>query len=244
MPAAMVVAGLMLFRTLAGTPPMLRLVTLVLLTAFVAQANADPVPKSVKAKPPAREKIEPRPGEKLFSMKFDNLSLKKVVELLDEETGLLCTSEEIPDLRVTFYTENVCLAELFAQLNDELVPKGYLLARKIVSFNVLKVDAPLDRKCCAIVLSNELERWSPDEPVQAILPAFNKEGVDLGLKQAESITHKWFEVKPFKDNKLIVVGRAADVQQFNGKFSADIWKRIEADRETPQQLLERMRRGR
>ena len=77
-----------------------------------------------------------------------------------------------------------------------------------------------------------------------ILPAFDQEGVDLGLKQAESITHKWFEVKTLENNKLIVVGRAADVQQFHSKFSADIWRRIDADREERLRLIERLRRGR
>jgi hypothetical protein len=224
---------------------MLRLVTLVLLTLLAAPVVAAPVPKSLKTKPPARAKIEPRPGEKLFSVEFDDVPLKKVVELLEKEADLLCRTEKLPDLRVTLRTiEKVCVSELFAQLNDELRPLGYILARMTVSFNVLKVDTPLDRKCCPTVTPEEMDRRTPDEPVQMILPAFDQGGVDLGLKQAESITHKWFEVKPLGDDKLIVVGRAADVRQFLGKFSTDIEQRIKADRETPLQLLERLRRGR
>ncbi len=216
---------------------MLRLAILVLLTALAAQATAAPVPKSLKAKPPARAKIEPRPGEKLFSVAFDDLALKKVVEHLEKESDLLFVSKDIPDLRVTLFTaEKVCISELFAQVNDELRPKGYILARKTQSFNVLKVDAPLERMYCPTVTPEELARRAPDEPVQMILPAFDQEGAELGLKHAESITHKWFEAKQFDGkDKLLVVGRAEDVRQFHGKFAAEIEPRFKA-------LDERLRR--
>jgi hypothetical protein len=184
----------------------------VLLLATAASFAA-PVPKGVKAKAVVRKKIEPLPGEKFFSVNFDDMPFEKVVEVLEKHSGLMFLSKEMPKQRLTLKADEVCMAELFAQLNDELEPKGYILARKTQSFTVLKTDTPLNRVLCPTILPEKLSRWSDQEPVQLYLPV-GEEGVEAGLKIGKAVEDKWFTVEAVGTDKLLVRGHAKDVRKF------------------------------
>lgn len=191
-----------------------RLLSLLLLVLFTLPLLAAPVPKSLRKKPPLRAKIEPRPGEKLYTADFDDVPFSKVAEWYEKHSGLMFIAKYKPDgLKITLHAEKVCLAELFAQLDDILYPHGFVVARKAVSFSTLPAkDLARYTQHIPLIDLKELDRRSPNSPVQVIVRV-GKESVETGTALAKEIKEVGFEVSTFGTDKLLVRGLAKDVRK-------------------------------
>jgi hypothetical protein len=188
-------------------------VALFVLGLLTGVASAAPVPKALKKKP-LRAKIEPLPGEKVYTAEFDDVPTDKVFEWVEMQTGLMFISKDKPNSNITLHAEKVCMPELFAQLDDLLYPQGFVLARKTVSFSSIPVkDLASYRQHFPLVGQDELNRWSMYAPVQVLVEVDAK-----GLKTAKALAHGMkddgFQVLEKDADKLIVLGRATDVRKF------------------------------
>jgi hypothetical protein len=125
---------------------MTRWLTLLTLVLFAGLASAAPVPKALKAKVPVRAKIEPLPGEKVYTVDWNGMPAVRVFEKLEGMTGLMYLSKDIPDVKITLKAEEVGVAELFTQLNELLEPHNRVLVRKTQSFSSYPADAKIPRR--------------------------------------------------------------------------------------------------
>jgi hypothetical protein len=215
---------------------MLRLFPVLLLVLFSVPVLAAPVPKSLKKKPPLRAKIEPRPGEKLYTVDFKDVPFSKVAEWLERETGLMFISKDKPDLKITLHTEKVCRDELFAQLEELLYPHGFVVARKTVSFSTIPVkDLARYTQHIPLIELKELDRRSLYSPVQVIVGGDDRVAaaaalakqikgggpatldgsvlVEAGTALAKEIKEVGFEVSTLGTDKLRVRGLTKDVRK-------------------------------
>jgi len=120
------------------------LLAVVGLAVFAGVATSAPVPKALKKKP-LRAVITPLPGEKLYTVNFDDVPFTKVAEFLERASGLMYLSKDVPDVNITLKVEDVCLRELFAQLDEQISPHGWVMQRKTQCFAVLDANAKIDR---------------------------------------------------------------------------------------------------
>ncbi len=192
---------------------MFRFLTVMLLVLLALPAFAAPVPKLMKKKP-LRAKIEPRPGEKLYTADFDDVPFAKVAEWYEKHSQLMFITRDKPEqLKITLRAEDVCLAELFAQLDDVLYPQGWVMPRKKQSFCTIAVtDLARYTAQFPLIDLDELGRRSQYEPVQVVLGT-NARGIKAGLGLAEGMQENGFQVKQHGTDKLLVQGRANDVRK-------------------------------
>jgi hypothetical protein len=206
-----------------------RAITVGVLVAFAGLVTAAPVPKALKKKP-LRAKIEPLPGERLFTADFKDVPTANVFEWLEKETGLMYITKDKPDLKITLHAEKVCLPELFAQLDDLLYPQGWYLVRWEVSFSTLAVEklaveklAKMDRKSIPLVLIDDLERRSQYESVQVIVNV-GEGGADAAKPLATAMNGDHFWATSFGTDQMLVTGRVTDVRKFVDDMGSHIKK--------------------
>jgi hypothetical protein len=216
---------------------MTRLLVGLLVGLFAVPVLAAPVPKWLKKKPPLRAKIEPRPGEKLYTADFDDVPFSKVAEWYEMHSGLMFIAKDKPDgLKVTLHAEQVCMSELFAQLDDILYPHGFVVAQKAVSFSTIPVkDLLRYAQHIPLIDREELDRRSLYSLVQVVVggddrvaaadalakeikgggPAALDDStlVEAGTALAKEIKEVGFEVSTLGTDKLIVRGLAKDVRK-------------------------------
>lgn len=98
---------------------MTRVLTLLTLVLFAGLAAAAPVPKALKAKP-----LEGQP-------------FAEVATKLERRTRLACLSRHPVGVSLVWPDDPELTAdEVFDNLNEQLVPRGYILVRKTQSFRV------------------------------------------------------------------------------------------------------------
>lgn len=202
-----------------------RLVTaLGVLAVFAGVAATAPVPKGLKKNPPPRAKIEPLPGEKVFTVDFKDEPFGKVTEKLEKLTPLTYITKERPETKITLHAEKVCLAELFAQLDDLLYPQGWVVLRNKMSFSTLPVkDLAQYSLQFPLVNRNELERWSEHAPVRLSLD-LDVKGVKAGTALAEDMQESGLRMREGKTGLYAVSGRATDVRKFVADMGGHIKK--------------------
>lgn len=179
-------------------------------------ATAAPVPKALKRAKPVRATIEPLPGEKLHSVDWDDVPFAKVVEELEERSGLLCVTRDLPKVKIKRKAEKVCMPELFALLDEELYPQGWVIARKTQSFHLLQVSElgnEKNRVYFPTLTVNELARRSPWQPAQVLVPV-GERNTAVGNKVAAGIDGPGFQASEFGSDKFFVRGRVMDLQKF------------------------------
>lgn len=193
---------------------MFRFLTVMLLVLLALLAVAAPVPKSLKKKQPLRAKIEPRPGEAVYTVVIQDAPFGKAAEALERETGLMFISKDRPDLKITLHADQVCLAELFAQLDDILYPQGWVFLRKKVSFASVAVKelGPHKLTQLPLVPVDEIARRSQYEPIQVEVNVGDG-GADAGTKLANKMTDTVYDVVAVKPDKLVIRGVSSGVRK-------------------------------
>ena len=195
-------------------------VALFVLGLFSGVAPAAPVPKALKKKP-LRAKIEPLPGEKVYTADFDDVPATKVFEWLEKQTELMYISKDVPKHNITLHAAGVCMPELFAQLDDLLYPKRWVLLRKSVSFSTIPVkEMARFSEYFPIVTLDELQRCSQYAPVNLIV----KGDAQAGITLADGIKADGFQVNEFGSDSMVVQGRAMDVRKFVAEMDEQIKK--------------------
>jgi hypothetical protein len=188
--------------------------TLGVLTAFAGLATATPVPKAIKAKPWVRKTIQPLPGEKVYSVDYADMPFEKVMEDVERRTGLLFLSKHRPESKFTLKANDVCLEELFAQLDDLLYPQGYYICRKSQSFTLRLADEKIARLGGDLggVWSGDLRNHSQFEVLGMFLNVGEK-GAEEGLELVRPMMDPFLEISTFGTDKLLVRGRGKELQK-------------------------------
>lgn len=186
-------------------------------------ATAAPVPKALKRVRPLRATIEPLPGEKLHSVDWDDVPLSKVLEDVENQTGLFYRTRDVPKVKIRLKADKVCMPELFARLDEELYPQGWVLIRKTQSFSIVSVEAKIERVTIPTVTVEELRRRSRFEPVQVLVPV-GEQNAEAGKQVAAGIDGPWFEACEFGSDKFLLCGRVMDLQKFVDELGDHIKK--------------------
>jgi len=168
-----------------------------------------------------RATIQPLPGEKLYSVNWNDVPFETVAEELERAASLHYLSGEKPKLNVTLKADEVCLPELFALLDDLLFPQGWVIQRKKVSFAVMSVDHP-GREPYLTVDLKELERRTLHEPLQMVL-AVDDAGVEAGVALGKKIG-KGIRVTGFSGDKLLLGGNRETLRAFVDEIGDHIKK--------------------
>lgn len=187
-----------------------------LLVLATGAATAAPVPKALKRAKPLRATIEPLPGEKVYSVDWDDVPFAKVVEDVENQTGLICRTSDLPKVKIRLKVEKVCMSELFALLDDELYPQGWVMSRKSASFSILAVDDLGNakvRESFPIVVGRELARRSPYQPVRVNI-TIGVRDIETVDKIAAGIDGPGFHAKKFGPDQYLLSGRVMDLQKF------------------------------
>ena len=179
----------------------------------VGVSFAAPMPKGIKAKPWVRKKIEPRWGEKVYSVEWNNVPFRKVAEELEQLTGLLYLSKDVPDVKITLKAEKVCVAELCEQINDELEPHNFVVLKKTQSFATVPADVKPDFRHAPRVTLDDMPNMKPREAVVLFLPVGEK-GYEAGKEVLRSMERNFMQVSEFGPDKLLIRGLGKDVQKF------------------------------
>jgi hypothetical protein len=198
------------------------LVALAVLLLATTASLAAPVPKAIKAKPVVRKKIEPRPGEKVYSVEWVDVAFKEVAEKLEQLTGLLYLSKDTPPVKITLTAEGVCAAELFEQINDELEPTDWVVLKKSQSFATVPANVKIGRLRVNTVTLDELPR-RPRELVQMIL-SVDEKGYEAGKEVLRSMEKTTVEISTFGSDKVLVCGLGKEVQKFVDEMGDHIKK--------------------
>jgi hypothetical protein len=198
------------------------LLAVVGLAVFVGLATSAPVPKALLKKP-LRATIEPLPGEKVYSVNFDDVPFVKVAEELELATGLMFLSKDVPKVNITLKADKVCLPELFAQLDEKLFPEEWVISRRTQSFAVLSGSLSIaDCKPLPKVDVAGLDRRTPHEPLLLKVDtdeAGVKAGVTLGSKKGSGVT-----ATPFGTTGLHVSGNGESLRAFVAEMGDHIKK--------------------
>jgi hypothetical protein len=201
---------------------MTRWLTLLAVVLFARLTPAAPVPKALKAKVPVRAKIEPLPGEKLHTVNWNGLPAVRVFEKLEGMTGLMYLSKDVPDVKIILTAEKVCVAELFAQLDEILYPQGWVLTRKSQSFSLYEANTlRVDWKYAPTVKPSELDRRTAHEPLHVYLDvdkAGAKAGVALGGKNDSGVVVTEY------DDRLHVRGTGEKLRAFVAEMGDHVKK--------------------
>ncbi len=199
----------------------------VLLVLATGVATAAPVPKALKRARPLRATIEPLPGEKLHSVDWDDVPFAKVVEELEERSGLTHVWRDAPDVRITLRARDVSLWELFARLDDMLYPEGWVMVPRKQWFStstakgLYRPDSRL--KVIPFATLDDLDRRFPYAPAHLILDVGDG-GVEAGEKVKKGIEFPYSEIIPIGSDKLIVYARVMDLQKFVDEMGDHIKK--------------------
>jgi len=169
------------------------------------------VPKGIKAKPWVRKKIEPRWGEKVYSVEFKDEPFDKVAERLEQLTGLMYLSKDVPSVKITLWAKDECAAELCEQINDQLEPTDWMVLKKSQSFATVPADYKFGGRASPVTLDDLPRRQR--EWVQVILPVDEK-GYDAGKAVLRSMEKSTMEIASFGTDKLLVCGSGKEVQKF------------------------------
>lgn len=189
------------------------ILTLGVLAAFVGLATAAPVPKGIKAKPGVRLKIAPKPGEKVYSVEWVDVPFKDVAEELEQLTGLMYLSKDVPSVKITLWAKDECAAELCEQINDQLEPLNWVLLNKSQSFATVPASEGPNFRHARRVTLDDLPKVKPREAAILFLPVGEK-AYEAGKEVARTMGKNWVEVSEFGSDKLIVRGLGKDLQQF------------------------------
>lgn len=203
------------------------LLAVVGLAVFAGVATSAPVPKALLKKKPLRATIEPLPGEQVYTVAFDNLPFAKVAEELERLTGLLFLAKDSPQVKVTLKAEKVCVAELFAQLDELLDSAGWVLARKSQSFTILQVSElgnwPASLHFPYLSTPTDLNRRSPLQPVNLVVTV-GEGNLAVAEKVVCGIEGPGFTGRAFGVEKFQLTGRVADIQKFVAEMGDHIKK--------------------
>jgi hypothetical protein len=170
----------------------------------------------MKAKKSLRAKIEPLEGEKTFAVDWDDKPLKEVMEQIEELSNLQYFSRELSDVRITIRTrEKVCLAELFARLDDILIEHNFLLIRKAGSFALHRANERMPRNGWEAPFEDaESLRMQSRYLTRCVLLCGDLEDAKrLAANVADSM-----EVREFTNGRFILEGMVKDLRAFVGEW--------------------------
>lgn len=198
----------------------------VLLTLATGVATAAPVPKALKRAKPLRATIEPLAGEKVYSVDWEEIPAQKMAEWLEKEAGLSFRSKDVPKVNVTLNAKGVCLPELFARLDEQLDPHGWVLTRGSNWFAFLPIpelgNAKV-RESFPSVRITGLARRSPYEPVEMVV-FVGEQNLEAGKKAAANFDRPGFAWRGYGNESLRVHGRVMDLQRFVDEMGDHIKK--------------------
>jgi hypothetical protein len=200
------------------------LLAVVGLTVFAGLATSAPVPKALKK--PLRATIQPLPGEQLYSIRYYDEPLEKVMEEVERLTGLMFLSKDTPKVTITLKVDEVCVWELFAQLDDILVREDWLLIRKTQSFCCFPATERLDRLRPDedVIRPDQLRRQSQYLSRRMFVTFDDSDEVNEALRVANDVVGGSLVAKAFGTTRVALEGQVMDLRAFVAEMGDHIKK--------------------